>query len=110
MSREDDRFPLHTACREGKGKSQFTGFLRQLLTSSSIRRGRITKGMVATENTQRHYQTGELNIVAQNNPELSKKKDDDGRYPIHWATSANCYDLVVMLVTQPSFDPDVQVS
>ncbi|KAH7326704.1 ankyrin repeat-containing domain protein [Stachybotrys elegans] len=35
-------------------------------------------------------------------------KDDDGRYPIHWATSANNYDVVMLLANQRGFDPDVQ--
>ncbi|OAA64050.1 Ankyrin repeat-containing domain protein [Cordyceps fumosorosea ARSEF 2679] len=42
------------------------------------------------------------------NPKLSQKKDDDGRYAIHWAASSNCLDIVVMLANQSSFDPDVQ--
>ncbi|ATY61803.1 Ankyrin repeat-containing domain [Cordyceps militaris] len=41
-------------------------------------------------------------------PKLSQKKDDDGRYAIHWAASSNCLDIVVMLANQSSFDPDVQ--
>jgi ankyrin repeat protein len=40
---------------------------------------------------------------------LPKKKDDDGRYPIHWAVSANNYDIVLLLANQKDFDPDVQV-
>ncbi|KAM3498910.1 hypothetical protein MY11210_009644 [Beauveria gryllotalpidicola] len=41
-------------------------------------------------------------------PELSQKKDNDGRYAIHWAASSNCLDIVIMLANQSSFDPDVQ--
>lgn len=46
----------------------------------------------------------------QSDPKLSKRKDDDGRFPIHWAASSNCYDIVALLANQPGFDPDVQVS
>ncbi|KAJ6781041.1 hypothetical protein PWT90_04781 [Aphanocladium album] len=42
------------------------------------------------------------------NPKLSQKKDNDGRYAIHWAASSNCLDIVVMLANQSSFDPDLQ--
>ncbi|EFY89417.1 ankyrin repeat containing protein [Metarhizium acridum CQMa 102] len=41
-------------------------------------------------------------------PKLSKKKDDDGRYPIHWAASSNNLEIVTLLANQASFDPDVQ--
>lgn len=40
---------------------------------------------------------------------MSQKKDDDGRFPIHWAASSNCLDIVSLLANQSSFDPDVQV-
>ena len=45
----------------------------------------------------------------QNDPKLSKRQDDDGRYPIHWAASSNNLEIVQLLADQPSFDPDVQV-
>jgi 26S proteasome non-ATPase regulatory subunit 10 len=45
----------------------------------------------------------------QNDPKLSKRKDDDGRYPIHWAASSNNLDIVLLLANQKGFDPDVQV-
>ena len=48
-------------------------------------------------------------MISQTNPKLSKLKDDDERYPIHWAASSNNLEIVVMLANQPSFDPDVQV-
>jgi 26S proteasome non-ATPase regulatory subunit 10 len=35
-------------------------------------------------------------------------KDDDGRLPIHWAASANNFDIFSLLVQQKAFDPDVQ--
>ncbi|KAH6610935.1 ankyrin repeat domain containing protein, partial [Trichoderma cornu-damae] len=41
-------------------------------------------------------------------PRLSKRKDDDGRYPIHWATSSNNHEIVLLLANQASFDPDIQ--
>ncbi|KAK0754265.1 ankyrin repeat-containing domain protein [Schizothecium vesticola] len=42
------------------------------------------------------------------NPKLAKLKDLDGRLPIHWAASANSYDIVALLADQKGFDPDVQ--
>lgn len=44
-----------------------------------------------------------------NPPKLAKLKDLDGRLPIHWAASANSYDIVALLADQKGFDPDVQV-
>ncbi|RGP73642.1 26s proteasome non-atpase regulatory subunit 10 [Fusarium longipes] len=58
MERED-KFPLHTAAREGRGESD---------------------------------------------PKLSQRKDDDGRYPIHWAASSNNLEIVQLLAGQRSFD------
>ncbi|KAF4123320.1 26S proteasome non-ATPase regulatory subunit 10 [Geosmithia morbida] len=43
-------------------------------------------------------------------PKLSKRKDDDDRYPIHWAASSNSLDIVNLLADQKGFDPDVQVT
>lgn len=40
---------------------------------------------------------------------LSKRKDDDGRLPIHWAASANQLDIVQLLAEQQGFEVDVQV-
>ncbi|KAK4071242.1 uncharacterized protein Triagg1_6273 [Trichoderma aggressivum f. europaeum] len=41
-------------------------------------------------------------------PKLSKRKDDDGRYAIHWAASSNNHEIVLLLANQASFDPDIQ--
>ncbi|KAJ2968814.1 hypothetical protein NQ176_g8996 [Zarea fungicola] len=60
MTDKEDKFPLHTAAREGRDSK------------------------------------------------LSQKRDDDGRYPIHWAASSNTLDIVVLLANQSTFDPDVQ--
>ncbi|CEJ93377.1 Putative Ankyrin repeat-containing protein C6C3.08 [[Torrubiella] hemipterigena] len=70
MDKESDKFPLHTAAREGKAS--------------------IAEALIKMD------------------PKLSKTKDDDGRYAIHWATSANNLDIVNLLANQSSFDPDVQ--
>ncbi|KND90347.1 Ankyrin repeat-containing protein C6C3.08 [Tolypocladium ophioglossoides CBS 100239] len=51
-----------------------------------------------------------LREMAETDPKLSQRKDDDGRYPIHWAASSNNLDIVVLLANQASFDPDIQVS
>ncbi|KAL6920175.1 hypothetical protein FSHL1_004152 [Fusarium sambucinum] len=41
-------------------------------------------------------------------PKLSQRKDNDGRYPIHWAASSNNFEIVQLLASQRSFDADVQ--
>lgn len=41
-------------------------------------------------------------------PTLSKRKDDDGRLPIHWAASANQLDITQLLAEHKGFDVDVQ--
>ncbi|KAL4727512.1 putative ankyrin-repeat protein [Fusarium chlamydosporum] len=41
-------------------------------------------------------------------PKLSQRKDDDGRYPIHWAASSNNLEIVQLLANQRSFDADAQ--
>ncbi|KAK3363023.1 ankyrin repeat domain-containing protein [Lasiosphaeria hispida] len=41
-------------------------------------------------------------------PKLAKRMDEDGRLPIHWAASANNFEIVSLLVQQKDFDPDVQ--
>lgn len=59
---------------------------------------------------QRHLNTSPpLTTTSQANPKLAKLKDLDGRLPIHWAASANSYDIVALLADQKGFDPDVQV-
>ncbi|KAG6066326.1 hypothetical protein E4U32_006248 [Claviceps aff. humidiphila group G2b] len=66
----DDRFPLHTAAREGNVLK--------------------AEGLLKTD------------------PKLATKKDDDGRYAIHWAASSNHVEMVTILASQKNFDPDVQ--
>ncbi|KAK0730760.1 ankyrin repeat domain-containing protein [Lasiosphaeris hirsuta] len=41
-------------------------------------------------------------------PKLAKLKDEDGRFPIHWAASANNFEIASLLVQQRDFDPDAQ--
>lgn len=41
---------------------------------------------------------------------LAQLKDQDGRLPIHWATSFNHPEIVSMLINQKGFDPDAEVS
>lgn len=42
------------------------------------------------------------------NPKLAKLVDDDERLPIHWACAYNHLDIVKILSSTRSFDPDVQ--
>ncbi|KAI0165945.1 ankyrin repeat-containing domain protein [Xylariaceae sp. FL1272] len=42
------------------------------------------------------------------NPKSAQRKDDDGRYPLHWAASSNQHAMVVLLSEQKDFDPDVE--
>jgi 26S proteasome non-ATPase regulatory subunit 10 len=48
--------------------------------------------------------------LLKSDPKLSQRKDNDGRYPIHWAASSNNFEIVQLLANQRSFDADVQVS
>ena len=48
------------------------------------------------------------NRTTKANPKLATLKDDDERLPIHWATSYNHRPIVQILISQRSFDPDVQ--
>ncbi|KAK7969763.1 hypothetical protein PG988_008836 [Apiospora saccharicola] len=41
-------------------------------------------------------------------PKQARKKDDDGRLPIHWAASSNQLEIVLLLSQQKDFDPDVE--
>lgn len=47
--------------------------------------------------------------LPQAEPTLAKRKDDDGRLPIHWAASANQLDITQLLAEQKGFDVDIQV-
>ncbi|EGU89314.1 hypothetical protein FOXB_00267 [Fusarium oxysporum f. sp. conglutinans Fo5176] len=49
-----------------------------------------------------------LLVRGESDPKLSQRKDNDGRYPIHWAASSNNLDIVQLLANQRSFDADVQ--
>lgn len=40
---------------------------------------------------------------------VARRKDDDGRLPIHWAASSNQPEIVQLLSQQKGFDPDVEV-
>jgi ankyrin repeat protein len=46
--------------------------------------------------------------VIKASPKEARRKDDDGRLPVHWAASSNCYDIAMMLAQLKDFDPDVQ--
>ena len=46
----------------------------------------------------------------QADPKQARRKDDDGRLPIHWAASSNQPDIVMLLTQQGGFDPDAEVS
>ncbi|KAI0141294.1 ankyrin repeat-containing domain protein [Pestalotiopsis sp. NC0098] len=41
-------------------------------------------------------------------PKQARRKDDDGRLPIHWAASSNQPEIVQLLAQQKQFDPDVE--
>lgn len=48
--------------------------------------------------------------MVQADPKQARRRDDDGRLPIHWAASSNQPDIVMLLTQQKGFDPDVEVS
>lgn len=119
MSAENDRFALHVAAREGRGKSSFVFrdsqhlALIESITNDVISggcRGNIKGALVLVCPIRVQISsTHDTNTGCQSDSKSSKRKDDDGRYPIHWASSANNLDIVVLLASQPDFDPDVQV-
>ncbi|KAK8126303.1 ankyrin repeat domain-containing protein [Apiospora kogelbergensis] len=41
-------------------------------------------------------------------PKQARKKDDDGRLPLHWAASSNQLEIVLLLSQQKDFDPDAE--
>ncbi|KAH0424778.1 hypothetical protein CcaCcLH18_11334 [Colletotrichum camelliae] len=82
MDDTQNKFPLHSAAREGRG--YFTSWTRA-----------------------RRYLNGEANN-AQTDPKLALREDDDGRLPLHWAVSSNCIEIVILLAQQRGFDPDIQ--
>lgn len=51
-----------------------------------------------------------VDAAVQADPKQARRKDDDGRLPIHWAASSNQHDIVMLLTQQKGFDPDVEVS
>lgn len=88
MDTDNDEFPLHTAAREGRRESRSTS----LILPTNIVLVLVAEGLL------------------KNDPRLSKQKDDDGRYAVHWAASSNSLDIVLLLANQKGFDPDVQVN
>ncbi|POR35407.1 Ankyrin repeat domain containing protein [Tolypocladium paradoxum] len=94
MDEENDPFPLHTAAREGK-VTKAEGLLKVRRSSPPDPAYLVSQG----PNTYASLQTDH---------KLSQRKDDDGRYPIHWAASSNNLDIVLLLANQASFDPDIQ--
>ncbi|KAJ0121715.1 hypothetical protein J7T55_008882 [Diaporthe amygdali] len=76
---DQSKYAIHAACREGK-LSTVQSLLNEAPSPS----------------------------VPQAEPNLAKRKDDDGRLPIHWAASANQLDIVQLLSEQKGFDVDVQ--
>lgn len=111
MDTDNDRFPLHTAAREGRGeypsiplsryhKSKTNNFIATVAEALLKVRGKSTSYLAI------HRLTG---TTQKADPKLSQRKDDDGRYPVHWAASSNNLDIMLLLANQRSFDPDVQV-
>ena len=56
------------------------------------------------------FKTVPQSLPFQANPRLALQRDDDERFPIHWAVSYNHMPVVELLVSSKDFDPDVQVS
>ncbi|KAK8083019.1 hypothetical protein PG996_001800 [Apiospora saccharicola] len=76
----DSEYALHAAAREGKLR-----VVEALLNLNRI--------IVAPKKAD---------------PKQARKKDDDGRLPIHWAASSNQLEIVLLLSQQKDFDPDVE--
>ncbi|KAK8139914.1 ankyrin [Apiospora sp. TS-2023a] len=77
----DSKYALHAAAREGKLR-----VVEALLNRAEPHHRRPKKA----------------------DPKQARKKDDDGRLPIHWAASSNQLEIVLLLSQQKDFDPDVE--
>ncbi|KAF4994856.1 hypothetical protein FGRMN_5515 [Fusarium graminum] len=86
---KEDKFPLHTAAREGRVTAA-EGLLK-------------VRAQFSINTIQNKY-----SLFEQSDPKLSQRKDNDGRYPIHWAASSNNFDIAQLLANQRSFDADIQ--
>lgn len=115
------KFAIHAACREGKreshpGASTEPTLVSDSLTPHSFNRPVTPERELLWESANSHEkknsranQEVSLSWGSQAEPTLAKRKDDDGRLPIHWAASANQLDITQLLAEQNGFDVDVQV-
>lgn len=66
----------------------------------------ITDDKYALHAAAREGRLAAVESLLSANPKLSSLRDPDDRLPIHWATSHNRADIVRLLASQRSFDPD----
>jgi 26S proteasome non-ATPase regulatory subunit 10 len=88
---KEDKYAIHAAAREGR--------CRSILVDDNL-------GSMGI-NTDQHI-VPIVESLLRADPKLAFRKDEDGRLPIHWAVSANQFDIVSILVQVKNFDPDVQ--
>ncbi|KAG6006291.1 hypothetical protein E4U21_007173 [Claviceps maximensis] len=90
MDNDNDRFPLHTAAREGN-----VAKAKELI---------MVRGLNTLIDLHLHLP----DTPTQTDVRSSTQKDDDGRHAIHWAASSNHLEMVTLLSNLPTFKPDVQ--
>ncbi|KPI39043.1 putative 26S proteasome regulatory subunit p28 [Cyphellophora attinorum] len=66
----------------------------------------ITEDKHAIHAAAREGRLAAVESLLSANPKLSSTRDPDDRLAIHWATSHNHPDIVRLLASQKSFDPD----
>src|SRR5512140_272881 len=104
---EENKYAIHAAAREGRGKQDISP-LTLSTTNKPIPAAVIESLLNVYRQTHTLLSSYQL-TSSQADPKLANRKDQDGRLPIHWAASANNFEVFSLLVNQKGFDPDVQV-
>ena len=68
----------------------------------------MEEGKFAIHEAARNGQLSVAESLLSANSRLATRRDDDDRLPLHWACSYNHMDIVQLLASRPSFDPDVK--
>lgn len=108
---EQNKFAIHAACRDGRGKlAQARPYMRETWLTSLLAVSTVESLLNVRDTDSGVKICLDRAKSIQADPKLAKLKDDDGRLPIHWACSANQLEIVLLLAAQKGFDLDVQVS
>merc|ERR1712000_450581 len=74
----------------------------------TLQMAETTENKYAIHEAAREGRTQAVESLLSANPRLAKLADLDERLPIHWACAFNRLDVVKILASTRSFDPDVQ--